>query len=53
MAKLKLATTPYCTCALPREAEIGWERAAYLQLEQMQAPQPSTAGRRYGSRRAP
>jgi hypothetical protein len=36
MAKLKLVTTPWCTCRLPQEAEIGWERAAYLALEMME-----------------
>jgi len=35
MPRLELVTTPYCTCRLPREAEIGWERAAYLTLEAM------------------
>lgn len=35
MPKPDAVTTPYCTCRLPKEAEIGWERAAYLALEAM------------------
>ena len=55
MAKRQLVTPPYCTCQLPNETEIGWERAAYLALEAMQGrcvprrPTSARGGRSAGS----
>ena len=36
MAKLQLAPPSDCTCRVPLETDLGWERAAYIALEAMQ-----------------
>ncbi len=46
MLKLEISTPPYCPCRLPQEAEIGWERAAYLALEAMDNDRRTRASRR-------